>query len=108
MDTSSKKSKIKVLMTLLKELTLIIGASDKEVSYSKEVYSDIKILCLKEVATSELESIAVYPKVALPLSKLTVVGSILEIWPGEVKVIEVWPTAITGILVVFLGNVTNL
>jgi hypothetical protein len=55
MDTSSKKSKIKVLMTLLKELTLIIGASDKEVSYSKEVYSEIKILCLKEVATSELE-----------------------------------------------------
>lgn len=42
-------------MTLLKELTLIIGASDKEVSYSKEVYSEIKILCLKEVATSELE-----------------------------------------------------
>lgn len=55
MDTSSKKSKIKVLMTLLKELTLVIGASDKEVSYSKEVYSEIKILCLKEVATSELE-----------------------------------------------------
>lgn len=42
-------------MTLLKELTLVIGASDKEVSYSKEVYSEIKILCLKEVATSELE-----------------------------------------------------
>ena len=55
MDTSLKKSKIKVLMTLLKELTLIIGASDKEVSYSKEGYSEIKILCLKEVATSELE-----------------------------------------------------
>jgi hypothetical protein len=55
MDTVLKKSKIKVLMTTLKELTLVIGASDKEVSYSKEVYSEIKILCLKEPAISELE-----------------------------------------------------
>jgi hypothetical protein len=55
MNTSSKKSKIKVLMATLKELTLVVGASDKEVSYSKEVYSEIKILYLKESAISELE-----------------------------------------------------
>lgn len=42
-------------MATLKELTLVVGASDKEVSYSKEVYSEIKILYLKESAISELE-----------------------------------------------------
>ena len=51
----NSKEKVKILLEAMKNIATTIESSDKELSFCKELYNEVRILCLREIPEGETQ-----------------------------------------------------